>query len=40
MQSIIKKEFSEHIKTSKATMELIATTIETASKLCIESFKK
>ena len=39
MQSIIKKEFSEHIKTSKATMESIATTIETASELCIESLK-
>ena len=37
MQSIIKKEFSEHIKTSKATMASIAATIEAATKLCIES---
>ena len=37
MQSIIKHEFSEHIKASQNTLESIADQIETASKICINS---
>ena len=39
MQSIIKHEFSEHIKTSQNTLDSIANNIETASKICINSLK-
>ena len=35
MQSIIQYEFSEHLKTSQATMDSICDSIETAAKLCI-----
>ena len=37
MQSIIKHEFSEHLKVSKKTMESICKPIEIAAKLCIDS---
>ncbi len=40
MQSIIKHEFSEHIKVSVETMKSAEKTIETAANLCIESLKK
>ena len=39
MQSIIKHEFSEHLKASKKTMESIGKPIEIAAKLCIDSLK-
>ena len=39
MQSIIKHEFSEHLKASKKTMECIGKPIEIAAKLCIDSLK-
>ena len=39
MQSIIKHEFSEHIKASQNTLDSIADQIETASKICIISLK-
>ena len=39
MQSIIKHEFSEHLKASKKTMESIGKSIEIAAKLCINSLK-
>tara|TARA_B110000008_G_C16959056_1_gene559387 strand:+ start:441 stop:1007 length:567 start_codon:yes stop_codon:yes gene_type:complete len=39
MQSIIKKEFNEHINTSYASMESIADSIENAAKICINSLK-
>lgn len=39
MQSIIKHEFSEHIKASQNTLESIVDQIETASKICINSLK-
>ena len=39
MQSIIKHEFSEHLKVSKKTMESICKPIEIAAKLCIDSLK-
>ena len=39
MQSIIKHEFSEHIKASQNTLDSIADQIETASKICINSLK-
>jgi D-sedoheptulose 7-phosphate isomerase len=37
MQSIIKHEFSEHIKASQNTLDSIANQIETATKICIKS---
>jgi len=37
MQSIIKNEFSEHIKTSYATLNSISKPIEIATKICINS---
>ena len=40
MQSIIKHEFSEHLKASKKTMESIGKPVEIAAKLCIDSLKK
>jgi D-sedoheptulose 7-phosphate isomerase len=40
MQSIIKHEFSEHIKVSIETLKSAEKTIETAANLCIESLKK
>ena len=39
MQSIIKHEFSEHIKASQNTLESTVDQIETASKICINSLK-
>ena len=39
MKSIIKHEFSEHIKASQNTLDSIADQIETASKICINSLK-
>ena len=39
MQSIIKHEFSEHLKVSKKTMESICKPIEIAAKICIDSLK-
>ena len=39
MQSIIKHEFSEHLKASKKTMECIGKPIEIAAKICIDSLK-
>jgi D-sedoheptulose 7-phosphate isomerase len=40
MQSIIKYEFSEHIKTSQNTMNSISSQIETAVKICVKSLNK
>jgi len=37
MQSIIKQEFNEHIKTSKSTLKSIVKELETAAKICIDS---
>ena len=39
MQSIIKHEFSEHIKVSKETIKSIGIPIEIAAKICIDSLK-
>ena len=39
MKSIIKHEFSEHIKASQNTLDSIVDQIETASKICISSLK-
>ena len=39
MKSIIKYEFSEHIKASQNTLDSIVDQIETASKICINSLK-
>ena len=39
MQSIIKHEFSEHLKASQKTMESIGKPIEIAAKLCIDSLR-
>jgi D-sedoheptulose 7-phosphate isomerase len=39
MQSIIKFEFEEHLKTSQATFELIGQSLEAAAKLCINCLK-
>ncbi len=40
MQSIIKHEFSEHIKVSIETIKSIGKPIEIAAKICIDSLKK
>jgi len=40
MHSIIKQEFSEHIKVSKRTMESVSESIEIAAVLCIDSLKQ
>jgi len=40
MQSIIKHEFSEHIKVSLETIKSIGKPIEIAAKICIDSLKK
>ena len=40
MQSIIKKEFNEHIKASKQTIKNISKPIEITSNLCIDCLKK
>ena len=40
MQSIIKNEFSEHIKATKNTLNSIINQIEIASEICINSLKK
>jgi D-sedoheptulose 7-phosphate isomerase len=39
MQSIIKFEFEEHLKTSQATFESIDHSLEVAAKLCIDCLK-
>jgi D-sedoheptulose 7-phosphate isomerase len=39
MQSIIKQEFTEHIKIGQATIESIGSSIEVAARLCINSLK-
>ena len=39
MQSIIKFEFEEHLKTSQATFESIGHSVEVAAKLCLECLK-
>ena len=39
MQSIIKYEFSEHLKTSQATMESIGDSLEAAANICIDGLK-
>ena len=39
MQSIIKFEFEEHLKTSQATFESIGHSLEVAAKLCIDCLK-
>ena len=39
MQSIIEFEFIEHLKTSQATLEYIASPLEIAANLCIESLQ-
>jgi len=39
MHSIIKHEFSEHIKASQNTIDSIANQIEAAAKICIQSLK-
>ena len=39
MQSIIKFEFEEHLKTSQATFESISYSVEVAAKLCIDCLK-
>ena len=39
MQSIIKHEFSEHMKACQNTLDSIADQIETASKICVDSLK-
>lgn len=39
MQSIIKHEFSEHLKASNRTMDAISKSIEIAAKLCIDSLR-
>ena len=40
MQSIIKKEFSEHLKVTRETMKSIEKPIEVAAKLCRNSLNK
>ena len=40
MQSIIKHEFSEHIKVTRETIKSISKPIESAANLCIDSLKK
>ena len=40
MQSIINNEFTNHIKTSVATLESISSDIEIATNLCIDTLKK
>ena len=39
MQSIIEFEFSEHLKTSQATLKYIADPLEDAANLCIDSLQ-
>ena len=39
MRSIIEYEFSEHLKTAQATLEYIATPLEIAANLCIDTLK-
>ena len=39
MQTIIKFEFEEHLKTSRATFESIGHSVEIAAKLCIDCLK-
>ena len=40
MQSIIKNEFIEHIKTGQNTIDLVIDQIETAARICIQSLKQ
>ena len=39
MKSIIKFEFSEHLKTAQATLDYITTPLEVAANLCIDSLQ-
>jgi len=39
MKSIIEFEFSEHLKTAQATLDYIATPLEEAANLCIDSLQ-
>ena len=39
MKSLIKHEFNEHLKATKATLDYIAVPLEIAASLCIESLK-
>jgi D-sedoheptulose 7-phosphate isomerase len=39
MRSTIESEFSEHLKTAQATLEYIATPLEIAANLCIDTLK-
>ena len=39
MKSLIEHEFNEHLKTSQATLSYIATPLEVAADLCIDSLK-
>ena len=39
MQSIIKFEFEEHLKTSQATFESIGHSVEVAAKICLQCLK-
>jgi len=39
MHSIIKKQFSEHLLTSQATMESVSDSLQTAATLCITTLK-
>jgi D-sedoheptulose 7-phosphate isomerase len=39
MQSIIKYEFNEHLKTSQATMKSVGSSLETVASLCIDCLK-
>ena len=40
MQSIIKNEFNEHIKTSQKTMDALINNIEKAANICIDCLKQ
>tara|TARA_B100001964_G_scaffold208053_1_gene240357 strand:- start:488 stop:1063 length:576 start_codon:yes stop_codon:yes gene_type:complete len=40
MQSIIKQEFNEHLKTLDATTKSIESTLEVAANICIDSLKQ
>jgi len=40
MQSIIQSEFSEHLKTTQATIKYIAAPLEIASNLCIDGLNR
>ena len=40
MNSIIQKEFQDHIKTSQKSMNNLSNNIEIAAKICIKTIKK